>query len=346
MKKLLARTLASTLTLSLAVPAFADFQYTEKSKITGGAMTGALKAVGVFSKNARQITQGMNSTISIKGNRMRQESDTGIAEIYDLDGRRVINIDLHNKTYSVTTFDEMRAQLEEQQKKAAAQQSKSKNQDAQIKVTPKLQVTTGANTKQLLGQTAKEIKMRMDMEMQSQDPKNAGQTATFWYTSDAYVAPVKGFDELKKFNMRLAKELDWLPGAMVGGTGAMQLAPAMTEFQKDTLKLSGLPLLQYVSFGGDANGPQGSQPQPEAKSSIPSSAGGAIAKGIGGLFGKKKKKEDEAQPADANNAPPPSPGNSLMDMTIEVLSVSSAPVDASLFDIPQGFKKIDPKKPQ
>ena len=52
---------------------FADFKYTEKSKITGGSIMGAVKFAGAFSKDAKQMTQGMNSTVSFKGNKMRRE---------------------------------------------------------------------------------------------------------------------------------------------------------------------------------------------------------------------------------------------------------------------------------
>ncbi|HMC30978.1 MAG TPA: hypothetical protein VKL99_09100, partial [Candidatus Angelobacter sp.] len=54
------------LVCSLSGACFADFQYTETSKITGGAAVGAMKFVGVFSKDARQATQGATSTISLK----------------------------------------------------------------------------------------------------------------------------------------------------------------------------------------------------------------------------------------------------------------------------------------
>ena len=72
---------------------FADLQYTEQSKITGGAAAGAMKFVGIFSKDARQATSGTTSTLSFKGNKMRRESSNGMTEIYDLDGKRIINID-------------------------------------------------------------------------------------------------------------------------------------------------------------------------------------------------------------------------------------------------------------
>src|SRR5207249_1492315 len=45
----------------------ADFSYQETTKITGGALVSAMKVVGVFSKQARQLGEPMQSTVSIKG---------------------------------------------------------------------------------------------------------------------------------------------------------------------------------------------------------------------------------------------------------------------------------------
>jgi len=50
MKRGIAFALASTLLFSLSTPCFADFQYTETTKITGGAAAGAMKFVGVSAK--------------------------------------------------------------------------------------------------------------------------------------------------------------------------------------------------------------------------------------------------------------------------------------------------------
>jgi hypothetical protein len=108
MKRGIALVLASLLLLSLSTSCFADFQYTETTKITGGAAVGAMKFAGVFSKDARQATQGTTATISFKGNKMRREDSLGQIEIIDLDGRRITQIDTKKKTYSTITFDEMK----------------------------------------------------------------------------------------------------------------------------------------------------------------------------------------------------------------------------------------------
>jgi hypothetical protein len=61
-----------------------------------------------------------------------------------------------------------------------------------------------------------------------------------------------------------------------------------------------------------------------------------MTKGLGGLFGKKKKQDDAADP---NGQPPSTPG-SLIEMTIEVNSYSDASLDAGLFEVPTGYARV------
>jgi hypothetical protein len=340
MKRGIAFALASSLLFSLSTPCFADFQYTEITKITGGAAAGAMKFAGVFSKDARQATQGATSTISFKGNKMRREDSMGQIEIIDLDARRITQIDTKKKTYSTITFDEMRARMEEARKKAAAEQAKrNKEQASQVKITPKVTITPGAGSKKILDYNAKETKMRVDMEMTSDDPKAKGQTATMWVDSDSYIAPVKGYDEVKHFYQRMAKELDWLPGTLLGANP--QIAPAMVEYRKSATALNGMPLFSLVSVGmaGQPGAPQ------QTSHDDQKSSGNPITSGIGGLFGKKKKKDDAAQD-DKSNAKPTGAAGSLMDTTSEVTSVSTSAVDANLFKIPDGYKQVEAKNVQ
>lgn len=342
-KRAIAGTLVGALLLSLSTPCFADFQYTETTKITGGAAAGAMKFAGVFSKNARQATQGTTSTITFKGNKMRREDSTGQIEIIDLDARRITQIDNNKKTYSTITFDEMRAQMEAARKKAVEEQAKhNKEQASQVKIVPKIQITPGTGTRKVLDYTAKEQKVRVDMEMTSDDPKAKGQTANMWVDSDSFVAPVKGFDEAKHFYQRMAKELDWVPGAVMGANP--QISPAMVEYRKTAATLNGMPLYSLTSVGMAGQG--GAQPQ-QARNDEQQSSGNPLTKGIGGIFGRKKKKDDADQQGDkSSNATPSGAAGSLMDMATEVTSISNNSVDATLFKIPDGYKQVDPKKVQ
>ena len=237
----------------------------------------------------------------------------GHIEIIDLDARRIIQIDNNKKSYSTMTFDEMRAQIKPTRKKAADEQAKrNKEQPSQVKIVPKIQIKPGAGTRKVLDYTAKEQKVRVDMEMTSDDPKAKGQTADMWVDSDSFVAPVKGFDEAKKFYQRLAKELDWVPGTMMGANP--QLAPAMVEYRKSAAALNGMPLYSMVSVGMAGEGQSGVQQQP-SHDDQQQSGGNPLTKGIGGLFGKKKKKDDAAKQDDnsgSSNATPSGAAGSLM----------------------------------
>jgi hypothetical protein len=140
-----------------------------------------------------------------------------------------------------------------------------------------------------------------------------------------------------------------VPGAVFGGNP--QIAPAMVEYRKNAATMNGMPLLSMVSVGMEGQGaPQQQASHDDQKSSSSnSSSGNPITQGIGGIFGRKKKNKDDAAQqndssgkpgATASSSPNSAPGNSLLDTTIEVTSISTNPVDASLFEIPQGYKQV------
>ena len=107
------RIILSVLLLApLSVPARADFKYTETSKITGGAMKGAMKFAGVFSKQASQAMQPIVTTHYLKGKRLRTDNPDGKIQIIDVEGRRIINIDTQKRTYSEITFEQMKAAIQ------------------------------------------------------------------------------------------------------------------------------------------------------------------------------------------------------------------------------------------
>lgn len=338
----------------------ADFKYTQQSKVTGGALVGMTKTLGVFSKSARQATAPQLSSTMIQGNRLRTESTESI-QIIDLDGRRFIHIDPTKKTYYIQTFDQFKQQMEQAREKAKQEQAKqaAKHGDASsVTMVPKFDVQTTGQTRTIMNVPTKEMKMRVDMLFQSTDPKTQADlqksNASFWMTGDAWYGTVSGYDEIRQFYMKMAKEMDWLPGAV--GMSNPQMTQATEEFKKNAIKVDGMPLVQYTSFGMAASGQgaqtaQGGSPQnagqnqPEqdkssSNDSTPTSAREAVTKGLGGLFGKKKQQQQNDAAAGASNTgatqPAPVPG-SMMDMTIEVTSYSKDHLDASLFDVPAGY---------
>ena len=343
----------------------ADFKYTQQSQVTGGSLVSMTKSLGVFSKNARQVTEPQLSTTMVKGGRMRQEHADGTVEIIDLDGKRFININTTKKTYTTMTFDEFKAAMQRAQERAKEEQAKQTEKHpeaANVKIVPKLHSEETGATKTILNLPTKEVKWRLDMEMQSTDPnaqaqaQGQAQSATMTLNSDSWIAEsVPGYDEMQQFYIKMAKELNWLPGTMGSIVGMNpQMGSAMDEFRKNAIKVKGMPLLTTVSMGmgvsgmpADQAGQPAQQPAPaqqtsDSSSSVPTNAKDALTKGLGGMlggFGKKKKQQQDQQAADASSAQPAS-SNSLMDTTTQVMSYASDTLDKSLFDIPAGYVQV------
>jgi hypothetical protein len=361
-----------------SVPSHADFKYTESSKMTGGAVMGAMKFAGVFSKQARDANGAQISTRSVKGNRLREENADGSVQVIDLDGKRFIKIDPKAKTYTILTFEQMKQQMLAAQERMKAEQAKEQAKrpgddkpKTNVKLTPKIESSETGATRNLLGLNTKEMKIRIEMLMETDDPKAQGQQISSVMDTDSWIAPaVPGYNELKQFYVKMAKQMDWVPGTVMGGMANSNIQVSMAELKKNNAKIDGIPLLQTMSMslGGSAIAAANAQPAaapaqtapppPPTQAQEPTSAKDAIAQGIAGHFGlggfgKKKKKTDDAPAADApqtangtagnpNPAAAPATPGSLMEMTIEVTSYSADPLDASLFDVPVGYTQLQP----
>jgi hypothetical protein len=81
---------------------------------------------------------------------------------------------------------------------------------------------------------------------------------------------------------------------------------------------------------------------------VAGSAAGAFAQNmVGGLFGKKKKPDPAAAPAQATSAPQPGAPDAglttVAEITMETTAIDPAPVSAEQFEVPAGWQKITPK---
>jgi hypothetical protein len=345
MKAIITGVLCSLLVFD-GTPARADFKYSDTSKITGGSLKSMMKTVGIFSKQASQAMKPVSTTRYIKGDRMRADNADGRVEIIDLSGRRIVELDPQKRTYTEVTFDEMKASMQKAQEQAQQKMDNDpKAKDMKTNLNAKINVTPGTASRQIQGLTANEMKVQIDMEIQAQaqsDPQNPGQpngpvSGTISTNIDSWVAPaVPGYEEVAMFYQRMAKEINWVPPSIIHVDP--RVSQSMDELQKNQSAFKGLPLLQYLSMtmvgqqGAAANTADANNANTEGSSSsrndTPTSASDAMVKGLGGLFSKKKKKDDAEAPG------------SLMEMTIEVTSFSNAELDASLFEIPAGFTRV------
>ena len=312
----------------------ADFSYRETTTITGGALVGALKVAGVFSKQARQAREPIESTVAVKGDRMVHRSPTQI-QIIDLGSQTITSIDTDKKTYMVITFDQMKQSLDEMSKKMSENKDKGE-------MNFKVSANSTGKTKQVGGLDAKEMVLTMTLEGTD---KKTGESGAMVVISDEWIAPkIPGFDEVRDFYRRMAEKLNWTPGSNMFA-GRPDIAQGMAEVSKETAKLNGMPVFTTVTMGPEGTQPvdrsdKTAQPAQESKGpSMKSAIGGALSGRFG--LGRKKQPAPEQQPAEGS-----APGQAvLLETTTEMTDFSANPVDASLFEIPAGFKKVefDPK---
>jgi len=121
--------LAACLALASTEALRADVRSDQKTKFQ---LAGALgKVVNFFGGKAAR--EGVTSTVAIKGNRMMTSNGDGSAQIVDLSEEKIYDIDIKKKSYRVTTFADLRRQMEEARKRA---QEEAKKEQASEKAEP------------------------------------------------------------------------------------------------------------------------------------------------------------------------------------------------------------------
>jgi hypothetical protein len=325
----------------------ADFTYQETSTITGGMMMSMMKVVGAFSKQAREPIQ---ATIAVQGDKMMHRTSNS-ASVIDLASGTITHIDFQKKQYSVMTFEEMKQLMEQMSQKA---QKAQKGDKGEMKF--KVSANATGKSKQVAGFEAKEMVMKMEMEMEATD-KDSGQSQKggMTVTTDMWIAPgVPGYQEVRDFQKRMSEKLHWTPGGNMFMSDP-KVSEGMAEVYKEIARLDGMPVQQFISMGiagqpgasgapADGSAPPAQQQPQVERPSVGGALGGALGGrlGLGGL-GRKKPADQPAAPANAPAAGGQASGapGSLLEMTTELSSFSSNPVDASLFAVPAGFKKVD-----
>ncbi len=341
-----------------ATPLLADFQYQQTTKITGGALAGLMKFAGAFSKRVNEPT---TSSVYLKGNRMAHV-DPHAASIVDLDKETITHIDFEKKTYSVMTFEQMKQAFEQAMAKAKEQHRESEGDKVDLNVKASVKETGAA--KNINGYNAKQYIMTLIMEGKDQ---KSGQTGALGLTSDLWLAPdIAGYQEYRDFQLRMAGKL----GMVIGG-GVMDrmqmmqpaLAQGLAQAAKEMSKMKGIPVMTVMRMGPTQNGqplPAASDAPEAAKVQGPSAgdvagraagnaAGNAIESRLGrigalgglGGFGRRKKQE-EPPPQQTQASSQQRASAILIEATTESSGFSSASVDPSKFEIPAGFKQVQP----
>jgi hypothetical protein len=307
-------------------------------------MQAMMRVAGAFSKQAREP---MVATAMVSGHRM-VHINPHTTQIIDLDKETITDINLDKKTYSVMTFAEMKQMLEDMAKKMQKGQAEN---DVQYKASVK---ETG-QTKTINGLIARELLLTLTMEGTD---KQTGNTGSMDVSSDMWMAPVAGYEEVRNFYRLYAAKMGMMPGQNMGMLMARpQMVKAMGDLYKEMAKLDGAPVQMITRMGatGTVTAPppnsSGAQQQapPPSQTAGQTAAGAALGRlGLGGL-GRRKKNEDQQQQQQSSSTQPPPSGEPqtasgvLMEMTTDSSGFSTAAVDPSKFAVPAGFKQVEPE---
>ena len=142
---------------------------------------------------------------------------------------------------------------------------------------------------------------------------------------DSWMATVPGYDEVKELQRKLGQKLGYAFGSLPG------LEDMFDQVYKELNKAVGVPIEFSVKQGDAAAVSAPPPPAPPAATGV----AGALGR-LGGIAGLGRKKNTADRPAAT-----PSP-EGLVETTTQLTNFSAGPADASKFEVPTGFKKLEP----
>ena len=326
----------------------ADIRTDQRVRFQLGGAVG--KLINMFGgKGARE---GVTSTVAVKGNRKATLSDS-TGQIIDLSEEKIYDLDMKNKTYKVTTFAQLRAEMEKARREAEQQAremeretpsepeqpsqpaQKDPNQkefevDFDLKNTGAARTINGFNTTQTV--------MTITVREKGKTLNDAGgmvMTTDMWLTKNA-----PSTDDIAEFDMKYAQKL-YGPAVMTGASAqdmamamAMypQIKPALDKMAAEGTKVEGTAILSEMKMEavppGTANTTAAALPapaQPEQKKGR-----------FGGLMGGLKKMAEASQQQQSGEQKPQRA--IIMTTTVEMLKLTPD-VTADVVAIPAGFKE-------
>jgi hypothetical protein len=308
--------------LVLSAPsARADVKTRDKGQVKFEGMLGTIMRMA----GGKALAEGIVSTNAVKGNRKATLNDV-TGRIVDLGEQKVYDLDMKNKTYTVTTFDELRAKLREAQERAA-KQAKDAPKEAGEPAPPAggekqvefdFDVKETGQTRSIAGYDAREVIMTVTVREKGKTIEESGGlvlTANSWLGPD-----IPAMTELAEFEMKywkaIAPETALVSAEQMATVAALypMIKPAMDRLNKEKASLKGTPLATSMTFDAVK-----SKAQIEEQSK--SSGGG----GLSGMLARKIVKKDDR------------PRATIFTMTSETLEIATA-VGATDVDIPAGFK--------
>ena len=333
----LAATLLTCALLLAAAPALnADVKTEQKSKFELGGVLG--RVVNVFGGKAAR--DGVTSSVALRGTRkMTRSGDT--AQIVDLAEEKVYDLDMRRRTYTVTTFADIRRRMEEaraQAEKAAREQPADQPQEAaqpdEQNVEIDFAVTRPGQRRTINRFDTEQVLATVTVREKGKTLEQSGGLAI---TTELWMAPrVPALEELAEFELAYAQQLY---GPMVAGASPQDVAavmalypmvkPALERMQAESASFEGTPILTTVTVEAVKSAEQLAAEQKQHQSSAAPSASGGVGGLVGGLARRAARQKIAGEPQARAT---------VMTTTNEVVRIATDVNDADVA-LPAGFKQ-------
>ncbi|PWB75388.1 hypothetical protein C3F09_02540 [candidate division GN15 bacterium] len=330
---------------ALALATYADITITSSvdNQGVGGIMnmkgTQTVMISGDKSRTSSELKM-TNKVIGFLGGGKPQQS----AEIVRLDKELMWNLDLKDKKYTELTFAQMKAMFDTGLQAAQAEEAQHPAEDS-VQVNADIKVEKTGKSQTIAGYKADEVIITMAFKGTD---KESGKSGTMNMTIDTWVSKdVPGYQEYQNFHKTFAEKLGF-GGETEGGLGQALKGFGVNAqtVQEKMGDIEGIPLLTVASIlpegldtlaarsidSAKAAQPQAEQEVQPQEAEAPKEK---ALKKLGGLFGKKKSKEQsEPSKSESKQAPP-----YLFHMTTTVTQISSSAVPPAEFEVPSDFAK-------
>jgi hypothetical protein len=317
----------------------ADVRADQKSHVEFGGMLGRM--VNLFGGKAAR--EGVTSIVAVKADRKATLNEVN-GQIVDLSEEKVYDLDMKRKTYRVTTFAELRRQMEEARQKAEEdarkEQATGKSEEAapdenQKQAEVDFDVRDTGEKKTINGFDTHEVVMTITVREKGRSLDAGGGLVL---ASDMWLAPkIVAMKEIAEFDLRYARQLE---GPMVAGASAEQMAAALAMYPQlkaaiarlnaEGVKMDGTAIQTMTKVEAVKSAEQMQQEQ-QSEQDNQSSGGGIGGRLMGGLARKMTKKKTADDSDRGNRA-------TIMTLNGEVLQVTSA-VSAADLAVPAGFQQ-------
>jgi hypothetical protein len=280
---------------------WADASFQSSTQITGGSLANSITSspLAQMAPGAKSVLDPTTEITIVHGNQKAVISKDH-TELYDIDKETLIRIDNTRKTYTLTTFAQMRQLLKEMPQKMAQMQSGPRqaptqnNTAANFKTTFDTQVKNPGISKVVNGLNAQEWIITQTTKVTNPNTPN-NPAITYVTTTEVWIAPdppevleIQNFDVRMYTKMSEGVDMQALNEQMktAGANGGMGMmfahqpgaSDAMAEMSKEIAKIKGFRVLEVTSMSSAGMLAVTSTPGAPAAAPPPAApAGGSVA---------------------------------------------------------------------